>query len=105
MITSGEGKFKVWLRQLKIGEDRIYILGGGEKPHIGGLVICQPYKKPQSISLESHYDYIVLEIIANAACRKYNKTSVAIGGIHIENASKEDIDRLIKNCKEIAECI
>ena len=105
MITSGEGKFRVWLRRLRIGEDRIYILGGGDKSHIGGLVICEPGKKPQSISLESHYDYIVLEPIANAACKKYNTTSVAIGGIHIDNASKKDIDILIKNCEEIVECI
>ena len=27
-------------------------------------------------------------------CKKYNKTVVAVGGIHIDNASKEEIDKL-----------
>ena len=39
MITSGEGRYKVWLKEERIGNDRLYILGGGEKPHIGGMVV------------------------------------------------------------------
>ncbi len=37
MITSGNGKYEVWLKQIKLGNDRIYILGGGEKSHMGGV--------------------------------------------------------------------
>ena len=29
MITSGEGKYKVFLEEKKIGDDLVYILGGG----------------------------------------------------------------------------
>ena len=54
MITSGEGKYKVWLQQKKIGDNLVYILGGGEKPHIGGVVICEPGKSSQVIRLHGH---------------------------------------------------
>ena len=105
MITSGEGKYKVFLEEKKLDDDLIYILGGGERSHIGGVVICEPEKNPQVIKLEGHYDYVVLEPIAKEACRKYNKRVIAIGGIHIDNATKEEINKIVENCKELVKCI
>ena len=105
MITSGEGKYKVFLEEKKIDNDLIYILGGGERSHIGGVVICEPDKEPQFIRLEGHYDDIVLKPIAEAACKKYNKRVAAIGGVHVDNATEEEIDLLVKNCKELVKCI
>ena len=61
MLTSGEGKYKVWLKQEKIGDNLLFVLGGGEKYHIGGVVICEPDKKAQAIRLEGHFDDIVLK--------------------------------------------
>jgi hypothetical protein len=105
MITSGSGKYKVWLKKETIGEDRIYILGGGEKAHVGGAVVVQPGEKPEIIRLGKHYDYIILEPIAVEACKKYNTTVIALGGIHINNATKKEIDIIKKNCEELLKCI
>ena len=105
MITSGEGKYRVFLEEKKIGADLIYILGGGERPHIGGLVICEPNKEPETIRLEGHFDDIVLKPIAEAACKKYKTKVVAIGGVHVDNATEKEIDILVKNCKELVKCI
>jgi len=105
MITSGEGRYKVWLKQERIGKDRLYILGGGEKPHIGGMVVMEPGKDTHTVRLGTHYDYVVLEPIAEKACKKYNVTVAAVGGIHIDNASKQEIDIIVNNCKELMKCI
>ena len=105
MITSGESKYKVFLEKKQLGNDLIYILGGGERSHIGGVVVCEPKKKPNVIRLGTHHDYVVLTPIAKAACKKYNKTVVAVGGIHIDNASKEEIKIIVDNCKELVKCI
>ena len=105
MITSGKGKYKIFLEKKELDDDLIYILGGGEKSHIGGIVICEPGKKPRVIKFEGHYDYIVLEPLAVEACKKYKKKVVSIGGIHIDNATKEEIDLIVKNCKELLKCI
>jgi hypothetical protein len=105
MITVGEGKYRVWLIEEMLDEDRLYILGGGEKPHIGGVVLMEPGKKIQMIELRGHYDNLVLEPIAKAAVKKYKTKIVAVGGVHIDNATKEEIDILVKNCKELAKCI
>jgi hypothetical protein len=101
MITSGEGKYKVWLEQKKIGHDIIYILGGGEKSHIGGIVFCEPNKETKVVLLEGHYDDIVLRPIAEAACKKYKTKVAAVGGVHIDNATKDEIELLVRNCNDL----
>ena len=105
MITSGKGRYKVFLKKKEFGDDLIFILGGGEKSHIGGAVICQPEQRPYVLTYQNHHDYIVLKSIAKNACKKYNKTVIAIGGIHIDNATSEEIQIIIKNCKELIKCI
>ena len=105
MITSGEGKYKVWLEEKKIGDDLLIILGGGEKTHIGGVVVCEPEKGSQVISFRGHYDHVVLKPIAEKACKKYNTKVVAVGGVHIDNASKEEIDKIVENCRGLIKCI
>ena len=99
MLTSGKGKYKVWLKKQKIGKDFIYFLGGGEEPHIGAVVICEPDKESRIIKLHGHYDYVVLKPIAEAACKKYKTKIVALGGIHIDNANKKEINKIVENCK------
>ena len=105
MITSGEEKYKVFLEKKELDDDLIYILGGGEKSHIGGVVICEPDKESQIIRLEGHYDDIVLKPIAEEACKKHNTKVVAVGGVHVDNATKDEINLLVKNCKELVKCI
>jgi hypothetical protein len=105
MITSGSERYKVWLKEEKIGDDRLYILGGGEKPHIGGIVVVEPGKEAQTVRLGTHYDYVVLEPIAKKACKKYGVTVVAVGGIHIDDASREEIELIVDNCRELMKCI
>jgi hypothetical protein len=105
MITAGEGKYKVWLKEEKLSNEKLYILGGGERSHIGGIVIIEPNKEIRTIKLEGHYDYMVLEPIAEAAFKKYNIKVVAVGGVHVDNATKDEINLLVENCKELSKCI
>jgi len=101
MITSGEGKYRVWLKQHQLDEDVILILGGGERSHVGGIVICEPGKPAEIISFEGHRDTEVLQPLAEYACATYQKKVVALGGIHIDHASKEEISLLIQNCEKL----
>ena len=101
MITSGEGKYKVWLEEKKVGNDILYILGGGERTNIGGIVFCEPNKESQVIRIEGHYDDIVLKPIAEVACKKYKKKVVAVGGVHVDNATKDEIEILVRNCNDL----
>ena len=105
MITSGKGKHKVWIKNIKAGNDRIFILGGGEKSHIGGVIIYETEKDIKIIKFENHYDYVVLKLIAEKIYKKYNTNIIVTGGIHIDNATKKDIEIIVENCRRLAECI
>ena len=103
MITSGKGKYRVWLKREKIGDDWVFFLGGGERSHIGGVVICEPGKPSLAIGLTGHYDDIVLKPIAELACKKYKTKVVVLGGVHVDHATKQEIDLLIENSKKLVE--
>jgi gallate decarboxylase subunit D len=105
MITLGTGKHRVEIEKHMMGENILYVLQGGEKPHIGGVVVCEPGEKSNIIRLGTHKDYLVLGPIAEKASERYDTTVVVVGGIHIDNATKEDIDIVVKNCKELESCI
>ena len=105
MHTVGEGRYQVWLEKKSLGDDLLIILGGGEQPHIGAMVICEPDQPSQIIKISGHYDYVVVQPLAEHACHKYHKRVVAIGGIHIEKATKEEIEKIVQNCKELESCI
>jgi len=101
MNTRGSGKYKVWLKKQKIGEDLVYTIGGGEKAHVGGMTVCEPGKKPRSTRLPHHLDYLITEPIAKAAAKKYGVKAVCVGGVHVDDASKAEIKKIVKNCKEL----
>lgn len=101
MITTGKGKYKVWLQRHDIGDDIVFFLGGGQRSHVGGVVIAEPGKKIKAVRLTGHYDDAVLTPIAEAACRKYKTKVIAVGGVHVDNATKEEIDLLVENCKKL----
>ncbi len=91
----------MWLKREKIGDDLVFFLAGGQRSHIGGVVIVEPGKKAHAIRLTGHYDDIVLQPIAEAACKKYKTKVVALGGVHVDHATKQEINLLVENCKKL----
>ena len=105
MITKGNGKHQVHLEIKEIGDHLLFVLTGGEQPHLGGMVVCESGKEPVVIRLGSHKDYVVLKPLAQTACEKYKTTVAAVGGIHIDDATEKDIETIVQNCKRIESCI
>ena len=103
MISAGKGKYKVWLKEEKHGEDIILFLGGGEKPHIGSVILSEPGKRTRVITRKRHLDWIVGKPIAEKVCKKKKKPVLCIAGVHVDNASKEEIELLKENCKKLEE--
>jgi len=105
IAEAGEGRYRVWLEKKELDGGLVYVLGGGEKSHVGGLVYKEPDAEAQTIKVQGHYDLEVLMPIAKAACQKHGLPVAVTGGIHIDNATKDEIQTLIKNCKELLKCI
>jgi hypothetical protein len=107
--TIDEGKFKVTLQAITSGDDLTVIIGGGVKPHIGSVVIASPNKsnnvKYTIWTEEGHKDNVIAEDVATELIKKFdfNKNVVVIAGLHIDNATKEDINQLVKNSNILVE--
>jgi hypothetical protein len=101
MLIAGSGKYKVWLKETKHGKDLILFLGGGERTHIGSVVLCEPGKEAKTINRKGHFDWMVAKPIAKKIANKKKKPVVCIAGIHVNNATKDEIKLLKENCKKI----
>ncbi len=94
-------KHNIELKSASMGEDLILMVGGGDTPHIGGIAVAVPYKETASVSYYSvpgHKDTVLAGPMALKAAKKLKKTVVVILGIHVDNASEEQIH-------EICECV
>jgi len=105
--TIDEGKFKVNLHAITSGDDLTVIISGGVKPHIGSVVIASPNKgKNVNYTIwtdKGHKDNVVAEDVATELIKNFDfdKNVVVIAGLHIDHATKEDINRLVKNSKSL----
>ena len=76
---------------------------GGEEEHIGSVTLIEEKDRFQTISKKGHRDHIVSERMANIIYDRIRKDLLIICGIHIDDASKEEIDILVRNAKECVE--
>jgi len=103
MISAGKGRYAVALECHKIGKDRLVVITGGEEEHIGSVTLIEEKEHLQTISKQGHKDHIISEKMANIIYDKIGKDLLVICGIHVEDASKEEIDSLVRNAKECVE--
>lgn len=88
-------------------------LGGGEIPHIGTVVISQPSLKENGLTscttsvfnLIGHKDNEIAIPMAENISKKTNQVVVVTAGVHVNNATAEDIYQLKKLGVELTEKI
>ena len=100
MIQAGEGRYQVTLESFEIGNDRLVIITGGEEVHIGSATLAERKQGLQTIGKKGHKDYVISEKMARIIYDTIGKDLLVICGIHIENASKDEIDLLIGNAQK-----
>jgi len=92
----GEGKYRVWADVIEAGEDLVVFIGGGERPHIGSVSISERGSEAFSFSLPEHKDYIVSSEAARRISQATGRRCLVVVGIHVEEASKLDIQKLLE---------
>ncbi|MGQ9722567.1 MAG: prenylated flavin chaperone LpdD [Candidatus Jordarchaeum sp.] len=111
----GEGKCQVWAFFFLLGDDLVVGIGGGERPHIGALAVAEPRPsraKPDVISSTSsvitllgHKDDIVAREAADSLASETNRVVTVTAGIHVENATKKEIETLLANSRRVIQKI
>jgi len=99
MISAGEGRYSVRLEFYNIGKDMLIVITGGEEEHIGSATLIESKGHLQTMIKKGHQDHVVSEKMANIIYDTIGKDLLVVCGIHIDDASKEEIDILVDNAQ------
>jgi hypothetical protein len=105
--SAGEGRHRVCLALWNTGNGWIGSVTGGDAPHVGGVVLAVP--RPSltgggqscdlwAIPVPGHLDHEVASSMARELCVRLGAAVSLTAGIHIEQASPEDIRQIRENC-------
>ncbi|MBU9721817.1 MULTISPECIES: hypothetical protein [Bacillaceae] len=87
----------------QIGADDLIVITGGTRPHIGAVVIAT-WNNDQvqlvSHGLPHHKEEQLFLELATVWCNTFHKNVVVSGGIHVDNATKEEINNLVNKTWE-----
>ena len=97
MISAGEGRHTVRLESYNVGKDMLIVITGGEEDHIGSATLIEAKGHLQTMIKKGHQDHVVSEKMANIIYDTIGKDLLVVCGIHIDDASKEEIDILVNN--------
>ncbi len=96
-VLCGEGRYRVWADLMEAGDDLLILIGGGECPHIGSVSLAEPGCSTKTISSPGHKERIVTTSASEMIAKATGKRCLVAAGIHIDNASKEEIALLLAN--------
>lgn len=114
MIVSeyGNEKYKILIEGLTTeGRGLTLRITGGDSPHVGAVAMAVPSlnaatgEKTCDVSIltgPGHKDRLLAEKVANMVCRKTGEIVSATAGVHIDGATKEDLQLLYENTMEAA---
>jgi len=108
---------KIYFMLIEIGNEIIFIVSGGDCPHVGAVAVGIPHpslKIPNQLSSTistyvfiGHKDDIIANKIAHEISKRMNKKVVVIAGIHFHHLSEKDIKLVVKKseviCQELIE--
>ncbi len=110
-LSAGKGRHRVHAAVQILGNDILLSIWGGIMPHIGSVSITQPrpgITNPEHRSSTSsvynftgHKDEAVARCCAEKIAAACDKKTIAVAGIHIDNASTADIAAIMKNVDKL----
>ena len=112
-ISEGNAPYVINAELIHVGDDLLCIITGGTHAHIGAVTLAEPAvsfhpvtgekqgegSEPvvRTLTGQGHKDALPAEMFAKALCQKYNVNVVCTSGIHVDDATKEDIEIMMKN--------
>ncbi|MHA1983520.1 MAG: prenylated flavin chaperone LpdD [Candidatus Hodarchaeales archaeon] len=85
----------------------ILIIISGPNPHAGAVSLADPYEKflqdksvfvsasASSLSKYRHKDSEFTSLLSKEIAKEFNRTTVVVGGIHIDSIAKETIKEIL----------
>ncbi len=103
-----DGKHTVSASAVVMSDSICVLLTGGEKPHAGCAVLSVTYGdsvKTDFVAAPGHRDQDVACSLCEKICVKTGMTVSMTAGLHIDNASGQDIKHLSENAEKAADVL
>lgn len=112
-FTATEGRVKVTAQMIEIGNDYCLIVQGGDAPHIGAVAVAQRTRRyvdpnqfattPSVLALAGHKEFDLAKDLAMRASEALKKNVVCLCGIHVDDATKEEIEVIIRLAQQVVD--
>ncbi len=113
VLEQGTEKYKIKLEILTTNGRGINVfITGGDTPHVGAVALAVPSKNAATaqrtcdiniITAYGHKDRFLAEKAADRICRTTGEIVSVTAGVHVDNATKEDLQILIDNTMQATE--
>ncbi len=104
--------YRLWTRALRLGEDWVVCLGGGDQPHVGAVVAAEPRPSladPGQWSATSsvwnrlgHKDEALARPLAEKLAGSLRAMVVVVGGVHVDGLDASGIQTFLEMGEELA---
>jgi len=112
-VTAGTGRYRIEVLTTLTAEGLVVQILGGEKPHVGAIAIALPRPSLSSpgelrtsttvVPLYGHRDDEIARPAAEKLAVACAQPVVVVAGVHIEAATREEIELLVANVSEAVE--
>ena len=112
LVSQQKGRFEVLAHVSLLGNDILAVLSGGVA-HIGAIAMAQPRPSiadPRKAGATSsvytyvgHKEDIIAKTMSETLAKGLNRKVVVVAGIHWDNLKDEEIEVIVKLCRELTE--
>jgi len=108
----GEGRCQISLILQDTGNGINGLLTGGEKPHVGGVVLALPRPSLRGegwsadlyiTPVPGHKDVDLARTVAASLARELRCSVVVTAGIHSDNLCSEELSKMICHCETLTQ--
>jgi len=110
-VCKGEGKVRIFAEAWPSGDDWVVSVQGGDTPHVGAVALACPCAPPADttgkitgfvsvLTAPGHRDDELARKLALQMCKDLQRNISLSVGIHVHNATQEEISTLVKNAEE-----
>ena len=114
-VKIGEGDFLVEAAAFLCGEDVVVVLAGGTRYHVGAVAMALPRPSladPAKISASAsvlcvtgHKEDELARSMALKLASMLNRRVTVTAGVHVDEASADEVKALLGNCEQVMEKI
>jgi hypothetical protein len=114
-VEDGESGREIWARVTEAGEDFVIVVGGGDRPHVGCVVLALPIQSKNRpgawsaccsvLTLPPHKEEPIARGIASRITEALGRVTVVTAGVHEDDLDQDGVAVYLRLGEELAEVL